>query len=94
MERQAIQIHRSDNVATAIFPLTKGDVIAVSGQDGSKVEIILKTNVPLYHKLSLRPIETGQAILKYGHPIGLAKRDILPGVHVHVSNMENLDRRK
>ena len=43
------------------------------------------------HKIALRPIRKGEAVLKYGQIIGFASQDIAPGDHVHV---HNVDRRR
>lgn len=50
--------------------------------------------IPAFHKIALRPIPSGTAILKYGQPIGLATQDIRAGAHVHVHNLAvaDLDR--
>ena len=31
----------------------------------------------------------GAVVYKYGQPIGIASREILPGQHVHVQNLES-----
>ena len=40
------------------------------------------------HKIALNDIKTGEQIIKYGHPIGHATKDIKKGDHVHSHNME------
>jgi len=44
--------------------------------------------VPLGHKIALREIKTGDAILKYGHDVGRAVANIGRGHHVHVHNLK------
>ena len=34
-------------------------------------------------------MEKGSEVIKYGEHIGLASKNILPGEHVHVHNVEN-----
>jgi altronate dehydratase small subunit len=41
------------------------------------------------HKFAIRAIGRGEAIIKYGEPIGLATQDIAAGRHVHVHNLES-----
>ena len=41
------------------------------------------------HKIALTRISIGEAVLKYGSPIGTATMDIEPGAHVHVHNVES-----
>jgi altronate dehydratase small subunit len=40
------------------------------------------------HKFAVRPIRGGEDIVKYGEVIGVAVRDITPGQHMHVHNLE------
>lgn len=44
--------------------------------------------VPLGHKVALQPIKSGDTIIKYGHDIGKAIKDIPKGGHVHVHNVK------
>lgn len=43
--------------------------------------------VPRGHKVALLPIAAGDAVVKYGFPIGHATRAIAPGEHVHSHNL-------
>jgi altronate hydrolase len=73
-----LQIHPKDNVAVALSDISLG-------QDVGKVTA--KENVPAGHKLALRMIHKGEAIVKYGYPIGVARIDIQEGEFVHVHNV-------
>jgi altronate hydrolase len=42
------------------------------------------------HKAALREIRKGEAVIKYGYPIGEATEDIPAGGHVHVHNLHTL----
>jgi (2R)-sulfolactate sulfo-lyase subunit alpha len=44
--------------------------------------------VPLGHKIALRDIKSGEAVLKYGHDVGRAVADVGKGHHVHVHNLK------
>ena len=79
-------IHGSpiDNVVTCCSPIMSGDTVTVSGR---KLEAV--DNIPIYHKMALYAIAAGTVVYKYGQPIGIASRDILPGQHVHVQNLES-----
>jgi len=77
----------TDNVATAIRDLTKGDYATVKVGTDLKT-ILLGEDIPFGFKLSLRQIEKGEPILKYGEPIGKATTNISPGAVVHVHNVE------
>ncbi len=39
------------------------------------------------HKVAIRPIATGEAVVKYAQAIGRATQDIAPGEHVHSHNL-------
>jgi altronate dehydratase len=80
--RAALVISERDNVATALERLDPGRLVQV---DGLTVEI--REAVPPGHKVSLRTIPAGEAIIKYGSPIGTATADIPAGTHVHIHNV-------
>ncbi|MHB1950489.1 MAG: UxaA family hydrolase [Acidiferrobacteraceae bacterium] len=44
--------------------------------------------IPLGHKIALRDIKAGEAIIKYGHDIGKAVADIPQGRHAHVHSIK------
>jgi altronate dehydratase len=71
-----------DNVATALEPLEAGRTIAV--RDAS---VLVAEPIPRGHKIALRAIRAGDAVIKYGSPIGTASCDIAPGTHVHTHNV-------
>lgn len=45
--------------------------------------------VPIGHKIARTDIKSGDKILKYGAPIGIATADIPAGAHVHVHNVRS-----
>jgi altronate dehydratase small subunit len=89
MSRDAIVIKRQDNVATAIRDIPAGKTAAV-GVEEESMDIKVSQDIPFGHKLALRPILSGEEILKYGTVIGRATQGIEPGEHVHVHNVESL----
>ncbi|MDR2867595.1 MAG: altronate dehydratase family protein [Acholeplasmatales bacterium] len=73
-----------DNVAVALKDLKKGQVI-----EG----ILLLDDIAFGHKFAIKDIPEGQNIIKYGSPLGRAKKDILAGNWVHTFNvLTNLDK--
>lgn len=78
----ALRIHPSDNVATAIADLGAGTEVTID-----QVDIRLTDAIARGHKLALVPIACGEAVTKYGFPIGRATADIAPGAHVHSHNL-------
>lgn len=73
-----------DNVATALEPLEAGREIAVSGRT-----VRVRQPIPSGHKVALRAIAAGEAVIKYGSPIGRADIAIAAGDHVHVHNVSS-----
>lgn len=80
--KRAIIIDSGDNVATSLADLKAGETVHVDGNT-----IRLSAPVPFGHKFSLRTIEAGAAVIKYGQTIGTASTRILPGEHVHIHNV-------
>lgn len=83
--REVLKISPSDSVAVALTALSAGAELEVAGQS-----IRLATDVPAGHKFALKDIAQGEAVIKYGYPIGQAKCDIPAGSHVHVHNLKTL----
>ena len=82
---EMVQITPRDMVAVALKPQKAGtDVSFGSGS------ITLKEDIPMGHKAALRDIRKGEAVIKYGFPIGEATEDIPAGAHVHTHNLHTL----
>jgi len=75
-------ISERDNVATALEPLSPGQIIDVDGRG-----VVVREAIANGHKIALTRIAAGEAVLKYGNPIGTATIDIEAGTHVHVHNV-------
>jgi altronate hydrolase len=82
--KPAIVISGRDNVATALEPLEAGRELALAGG-----VLIVREPVAAGHKIALRQIAAGEAVVKYGSPIGTARVAIQAGQHVHVHNVES-----
>lgn len=78
----AWQVDPADNVATLLRDVAVGDQVALADRS-----IFARAAIPRGHKLALVPIASGAVIVKYGFPIGIARRAISPGEHVHVQNV-------
>lgn len=85
-ETAAIHLHPTDNVAVARVTLGEGQAVSAGG-----VQVVLREQVPVGHKLSLRRIAAGENVLRYGQVIGPARVDIEPGFHVHNHNLGYLE---
>jgi SAF domain len=80
--KSVLVISDRDNVATALQPLEAGRRLELVGG-----AIDVREPVPSGHKVALRPIHAGDAVIKYGSPIGLATAEIPAGAHVHTHNV-------
>lgn len=84
----AMMIGKKDNVIVAIEKIKTGDQIKY--RYGNEVlEFEALNNIEIYHKIALKDIKKGEAVVKYNEHIGLAKEDIKRGEHVHIHNVEN-----
>ena len=75
---KAVKINPKDNAAVAVGNITENEEIYIGEE-----KIVLKENIPSGHKLALCDIKKNDEIIKYGFPIGFAKRNILKGEHIH-----------
>ena len=78
-----VKINQNDNVAVALRPLNKGEVL-----QAAETAVTLMEDIPQGHKFALREIKSGEEVVKYGFRIGFVKEDIQPGQWVHVHNVK------
>lgn len=85
----ALKVDDLDNVAT-IFAngITDGMQVEMRDKKGVSEIITVHGDVPYGHKIAVKDIAKGQAIMKYGESIGRASCDIAKGDYVHVHNLE------
>jgi altronate dehydratase len=79
-------VQEGDNVAMALDDLSAGEAPLKGGRTGT---LALIGDVPYGHKAALVDIKVGESIVKHGHPIGIATRDIPKGTWVHVHNVKS-----
>ncbi len=88
--KKAIQLDDRDNVATVTDDVSKGEQVEVLSPMG---EVILDTkpveDIIFGHKLTLRKLNKGEEIIKYGEVIGVASKPITVGEWVHTHNVES-----
>ena len=82
---ELVRITGKDMVAVALKPLKAGERVSCGDS-----EITLTEDLPMGHKAALRDIRAGEAVIKYGFPIGEATQDIPAGAHVHTHNLHTL----
>ena len=82
---ELVRITERDMVAVALKPLKAGETVSCGD-----TEVTLLDDLPMGHKTALRDIRAGEAVIKYGFPIGEATQDIARGQHVHTHNLRTL----
>jgi altronate hydrolase len=73
------RIHPSDNVAVALSAIHAGQKL--------EADLTALTDIQAGHKIALRDLRAGEAVIKYGYPIGVASQEIPAGSHVHSHNL-------
>ena len=71
-----------DNVATALEPIDQGRELHAGAWT-----VVAAEAIPRGHKVAVCAIRAGEAVVKYGSPIGLATAPIAAGDHVHTHNL-------
>lgn len=79
--KATIRLGADDDVVIALRELDSGSVIA-------EENIVCADRIPAGHKVAVRPILEGEPVRRYGQVIGFATREVNPGQHVHVHNLE------
>ena len=77
-------ITERDNVATALEALEAGRQLTIGAAN-----VTVREAIPRGHKVAVRPISSGEPVVKYGSPIGMATADIPVGAHVHIHNVSS-----
>lgn len=81
--KKVIRINQDDNVAVAIEPLEKGEVVNIGGK-----EIEVREDIPAGHKILLEDVRASENIIKYGYPIGHLTEDRQAGDLVSDRNIK------
>ncbi len=87
--KRVFVIEREDNVGTAVLePIEAGETVEAYGRL-TGISVVANQPIPYGHKIALRDIPRGAAVIKYGLSIGTATVDIRAGDHVHIHNVES-----
>lgn len=78
-----IRLHPNDNIAVAARYVPMGTSFQFDGTG----ELFSREAIDLGHKITLRPVEIGQPIKKFGQTIGYASQPIPQGTWAHVHNI-------
>jgi len=83
MQPRCFQIQPQDNVATLLDDAS--GTIRVLGAQPREIQLLEK--IALGHKVALRDITVGEAVIKFGVRIGHASQPIQRGAWVHLHNL-------
>lgn len=79
-----VLVNPDDNVGVALQDIAQGEEVRLTGG----LAFPALQDIPYSHKVALRDIGPGEAIVKYGEEIGSARVDIPAGSWVHTHNLE------
>ncbi len=82
--KRILKINKADNVAVTLVDGVKAGEVWSEGDE----TVTLKEDIVRGHKFALRNIAEGEAVIKYGYPIGVATRDIAAGEWIHSHNLK------
>lgn len=91
MANPQLLVHdKKDNVGVVVVEgLTAGtDMLCVVTEDNSDFRLTAKADIPIGHKVALKPLAEGDTVTKYGEDIGRMVGAAEPGGHVHVHNLK------
>ncbi|MEM8959061.1 MAG: UxaA family hydrolase [Pseudomonadota bacterium] len=78
----------ADNVGVVVVEdLEAGtEMLGVVTHDNSDFQIKANADIPIGHKVALKPLKAGDTVIKYGEDIGKMVGDADVGDHVHTHN--------
>ena len=79
-----------DNVGVVVVEgLRAGtDMLGVITETDKTMKLKAKSDIPIGHKVALKPLKKGETVLKYGADIGRMTADAGVGEHIHVQNLK------
>lgn len=78
-----LKINEGDNVAVAIETIPEGAQVSVGDESITAV-----TEIPAGHKMALCDLQAGEAVVKYGYPIGHTQAAVRKGEWIHTHNLK------
>lgn len=79
---RAVRVDRDDDVALLLEPVAAGGAVAFDD-----ARVVALADIPVGHKIAVRPVAAGAPVRRYRSLIGIARRAIAAGEHVHVHNV-------
>lgn len=83
MSQSIFRVHPDDGVAVALRDIAAGEI----GYSADGLRCTARQAIGKGHKIALRAHAAGEAVLRYGQPIGRATQAIATGGWVHVHNV-------
>jgi DNA-directed RNA polymerase subunit K/omega len=80
-----IVLAAADNVGVALRDIAEGE----AALDARGRELAARERIPQGHKIALGRIREGEAIVRLGVPVGIAKSEIALGRLVHIHNVKS-----
>jgi (2R)-sulfolactate sulfo-lyase subunit alpha len=79
-----------DSVGVVVVEGVKaGDAITGWVMDQNQdIQFTAASDIPIGHKLAIKPMQQGDTVIKYGTDIGKVVADIGTGEHAHVHNIK------
>jgi (2R)-sulfolactate sulfo-lyase subunit alpha len=79
-----------DNVGVVVVEGLKAgtDIFGVITENDQTLTLTAKHDIPIGHKIALKPLKKGDTVVKYGEDIGRMVADAAAGEHVHVQNLK------
>ncbi|MEZ5746435.1 MAG: UxaA family hydrolase [Paracoccaceae bacterium] len=79
---------REDNVGVVVVENLRAgtDMLCVVTADNFDFRLTAKSDIPIGHKVALKPLKAGDTVIKYGEDIGKMVGDVEIGGHVHTQN--------
>ena len=82
-----IKINKNDNVIVALQVIPEGTSITIE-EGNETITVVSSQEIPAGHKMAIKDIDQGSAVLKYGYQIGNASEAIKVGEWIHTHNIK------
>jgi (2R)-sulfolactate sulfo-lyase subunit alpha len=79
-----------DNVGVVVVEGLKAGtaMLGVVTETDTTLGLNARQDIPIGHKVALKPLKKGDTVIKYGEDIGRMVADVGAGEHVHVQNLK------
>ncbi len=81
---------KADNVGVVVVENLKAgtEMLCVVTEDDSDFRLTVRDDIPIGHKVALKPLAEGDTAIKYGEDIGKFVAPVDRGSHVHTHNLK------